>query len=650
MLADSQGARILQLRVRGTKLDSLRTQLRMSQLLNDVELRPSNLPPSAILCVRRLCDPMPSSLHLHGHAVRPPQRWTQALVASLDECVRRAARPLRQPAPADADAVLFADRAEMLACLALDEANGLLAYRWWWRTLVPEQQSNRMVGSTWLKTPHDIPAALAYLAASADAVRIVRSMDEVTVDALLDAVLATFNLRDLASRMRAPMAATTDPRSASIGLSVDTESGTAVTVHDEDAPLDDAKTQSRPNSALSAPWSQRAPEGLDASLTPLRRFFLGVALSLVRDPGRVRARSFALAAHRWRQSENAEFDASQPADTKQPVVMMDAESDAIHHHRSLQKADRSVPRARGPETNATSTSPAADHDGAPEWTPQRTEAHSKRDDITCTDWAVGESVQALETDDPAVVSETELPISTAFGGLFYLLNLAVHLGFYADYAMPWKRELGLPIWDFVTLIGSELLGGTPSDPVWSLLTALAGRDDDTPPGSAFSPPDEWRVEPAWLDAFPEKTMRMDSSSGGWLRIRHPAGFLLAELPAADESELDDLRARYNVEIDRTPFDDSPAKPASPLRRWLNWLTPYVRARLRRALVLPKTEDPVAMLLRHNARIYVTQTQLDVMLSLDTLPIEIRLAGLDRDPGWLPAAGRKIRFHFESSGE
>jgi hypothetical protein len=28
-----------------------------------------------------------------------------------------------------------------------------------------------------------------------------------------------------------------------------------------------------------------------------------------------------------------------------------------------------------------------------------------------------------------------------------------------------------------------------------------------------------------------------------------------------------------------------------------------------------------------------------------LPLQIRFAGLDRDPGWVPAAGRFITFHF-----
>jgi len=35
----------------------------------------------------------------------------------------------------------------------------------------------------------------------------------------------------------------------------------------------------------------------------------------------------------------------------------------------------------------------------------------------------------------------------------------------------------------------------------------------------------------------------------------------------------------------------------------------------------------------------------VRLSLTELPLEIRLAGLDRDPGWIPAAGRFLAFHF-----
>ena len=38
-------------------------------------------------------------------------------------------------------------------------------------------------------------------------------------------------------------------------------------------------------------------------------------------------------------------------------------------------------------------------------------------------------------------------------------------------------------------------------------------------------------------------------------------------------------------------------------------------------------------------------QLVARFGLRELPIEVRLSGLDRDPGWVPAAGRFVAFHF-----
>jgi hypothetical protein len=37
---------------------------------------------------------------------------------------------------------------------------------------------------------------------------------------------------------------------------------------------------------------------------------------------------------------------------------------------------------------------------------------------------------------------------------------------------------------------------------------------------------------------------------------------------------------------------------------------------------------------------------DVVMSRDAVSIAVRLAGLDRDPGWLPSFGRIIKIHFE----
>jgi hypothetical protein len=45
-------------------------------------------------------------------------------------------------------------------------------------------------------------------------------------------------------------------------------------------------------------------------------------------------------------------------------------------------------------------------------------------------------------------------------------------------------------------------------------------------------------------------------------------------------------------------------------------------------------------------VVVTETRLDVTFALERLPVEVRLSGLDRDPGWVPAAGRYVAFNYE----
>ncbi len=78
--------------------------------------------------------------------------------------------------------------------------------------------------------------------------------------------------------------------------------------------------------------------------------------------------------------------------------------------------------------------------------------------------------------------------------------------------------------------------------------------------------------------------------------------------------------------------------------WLTDLLPHIRARLHLALGID--DDLAEILLHHEARITITPTHFDVFFPLADHPIEIRLSGLDRNPGWVPAAGRFIAFHYD----
>ena len=80
--------------------------------------------------------------------------------------------------------------------------------------------------------------------------------------------------------------------------------------------------------------------------------------------------------------------------------------------------------------------------------------------------------------------------------------------------------------------------------------------------------------------------------------------------------------------------------------WLTDLLPHIKARLILALGLDDEASLADILLHHHARVTVTPTHLDVFFPLSDHPIEIRLSGLDRNPGWVPAAGRFIAFHYD----
>jgi hypothetical protein len=108
--------------------------------------------------------------------------------------------------------------------------------------------------------------------------------------------------------------------------------------------------------------------------------------------------------------------------------------------------------------------------------------------------------------------------------------------------------------------------------------------------------------------------------------RDPAWQLLAELAQRDPK----------VE----PGSDAPFA----VRPWLVSVMPRVREHLARTL--HRRRGAGALVCRCGGRVAVTASHVDVHFPLAELPIVIRLAGLDRDPGWIPAAGRFVAFHFE----
>src|SRR5512133_822879 len=140
--------RIARLRWRGGG-DALAARRTAERALAAVEWGPRD---GGILCVRRLRGTLRA-----GGSPGPWRDHMEALAAS-------AARPWHEPVPARAQAVVFADRAELLACLARDAAQGAAALAWWWPALLGAPADRAAVLQLWQQDPAPVPLALRHLA------------------------------------------------------------------------------------------------------------------------------------------------------------------------------------------------------------------------------------------------------------------------------------------------------------------------------------------------------------------------------------------------------------------------------------------------------------------------------------------------------
>lgn len=587
----------------GKGLNSLATSARPQGSTSALQRRltmamphPSGLPAAAILCVRTLRSPLPGSLSTH--AGRASRSWEQAVAVSLQQLVGRAVRPAHGAVPVHAEAVLFADRAEMLACLAHDSCQGLIGLHWWWKSLFYGQDPSQAVVSAWLAQPTYLPAALQHLTQMGQVIPFIQSLHSTEIQRMVQHIIAYFALYEL------------QPLYAAEQTSALTEQ---------------AQQWRLSHSPQSASWQRWAPESADAKLQLEQQWLLAIGLTLMRAPAVARSSTFAHALlYEQHGARTPPFEHTAQYEQHNAHILV------LTHATLYEKSEERERIDAYPPTSVH----AAFH--------ERSEEHKPV------------AAPMLLASEPYADEILEAEIDTELGGLFYLINLSLFLGLYSDFTAPLQPGIALNIWDFLALLGQALTSEKRQiDPVWQLLACLAGRSIQEPPGRDFMPPESWRVPAEWLQPFTEEDPWRWIVHNGRVQVWHPARFLVLDvaLEVADPfTQLaTELQAYGPVEIvpgRRPPLPARGKRSARVLTRWLGWLMPYVRARLQRALGLAPADDLATVLCRHYAHISLTTTHLDLVFALDHLPIEVRLSGLDRNPGWVPAAGRSIAFSFE----
>ena len=658
---ESRSLNLRHVRLKGMA-DGRCARLRLESALSVLDFASCGLPPRALLVVKRVAPMVP----LRSVGERGDSDFGRAVEAELKLKARQAIRPWVDVGSIQAVAVLFADEAELAACLVRDWLHGTLSGCWWARSVLDGVSLPQWWRRDLLPRGDLLPPVVEHLAAQAVASDWVARLNDGELAVATAAVVDSHGLTAIAE---------------------DTGGGSSGS----------ATWPSRIGRADKAAEDKAADElvrivpevQLAGGSSPARQF-IAVTLGLQRAPAWTRSGQFVLALRSMGPT---------------PLVRQ-------FHHRVLpipREASTGPTRARADEAMAGTPDPGL---AGAEPEVQRLPAAAKisvylRDQYTATDvdpvvapvqhvlqgpmrdqvadLADGDAlvpnaaqpsawvnrspwpqerplVAGIDLDPPSIHAISIRSIETDFGGLFYLLNPALALGLYGDFTQPRHPGIALSPWDWLALIGRTWFGRPiVRDPVWGLLAHLAGRPPGQAPGSGFAPPRDWSVPSDWPVPWGLAQPLEVQTRGGRLRLRHPAGFLLADLPRvpglAPLVQARDLCGRWPAlgeagvrPLARTCKNASQTLCAGTgenrvLARWLGRLLPYLKARLTLALGAADPALVPALVCRHPARVHCSATALDLHLSLDELPIELRIAGLDRDPGWIPAADRSVAFHF-----
>jgi hypothetical protein len=533
--------RIRRFRVADQSADVLALRRRVERAFAGRAFRPAGVSASAIVCVRSFRTPRPIG----------SVGWREHFDHEIQRVVAGAVRPFRETVPAGALAVAFEDEAELLACLARDWRRGD-GGAWWWCALVGHAISEDDVVAELIKSPQAVPAAIESLALTGMVREVIGGLSTASCTRLLNDLAAAFAVPN------GDAALTADPDRVDRRI----EGLLAL------AP----RLQRRAEAAVMLPPGQRLRD-----IELAQRRLVATALMLNRDPTIARTPNVVAAIAKGWCPETETTLATFPAAYSSPSAGEDASS-----AQASPLISRSTSRdgSRPADYPSIRLSPPPVADAVVIDDHRRGRPRDRRPSI----------------DAPAVELEARSPVShlpertlenaawpptrtmtfveSAFAGVLYLINVALHLEWYGDFTQPTRPGLALPIGDFLALVGERVCGQSlRRDPLWILLAGFADREPDDPPGADATPPE-----------------------------------------------------------------------GLTLQTWVDSLTGQLAERTATAIGV-EPELALSFLCIRAGRMALSATRLDVEFALADHALVLRLAGLDRNPGWVPAAGRIVEFHF-----
>jgi len=631
------------------------------------------LPPQAVLLLRRLALDLPPSALDRLPDMRLRRGVAGAARGAIADAAANAARPALGPVADAATAVLFGDESELLACLARDGIDGRLD-GWWWRQWLGRGHPD-WIGA-WARRPAQIPAALRLLTRAGLAAPVLGALARAgwAVDAR--AGLAALDGRDAMNAPAAPAGAARPARDGDdAGRPVAVAPRGAGATADAGAPADDVCA---PDDARSANDADGADAAVDAAVDTVAQAATrtddasAATGATVRPPRRARLHDTAAPAIAPRAAPGADAALLHDRAGESTAAHDGAAAATVAAGRLRDLADDAAASAAPQHASAPDRiDAAAQSDPAappPHIAPQDARrARRSRAGVGTTATLARQTARLLAADGPRALPraatapgtagaqtagrgtaaraapDAPLPASAApqsapldaaprcvithHARLLFLVNLLLGDGLYPDFTRPRDPGFPLPLWRLLALIGLRLIGpALRDDPLWPLLDRLGA---DLPVRDERDLARDWPL-PAARPARRSRPMRRFRP----LQPSQP----LRRLPAGTGG----VRARAAAPR-RHPHRRTP--PAAALACWLEGYLASLRARLAPALGLRPGLVGRA-LVGPAERLWVSEAEIVAVMTLDAHPVEWRLAGLDRDPGPLPGAGRDLRFVFE----
>ncbi len=280
--------------------------------MGSLQANTSNIPPSAVLIVRQLMDPLPKQLNLSVSMARIDSTWERAVQNKLSDIYQRAARPKLGSVPANAVAVVFTDEAEMLAFLTLDLVHGEAGSNWWWRTFLRNTpySASEHVTRLWCDRPRLVPVILNHLAECRQAEIVMENFSSEQVLRIVSVMNRAYMLPDV-TQDRYADPSTLFAESSTVDGIPSFKAG--YFYNDQARQVQETNVTSfTPGYRLGTamPWDDWLPSGLvPAHLSREKAYLLGVGLTLHQASAAARSEVFLQKLQQWWLMSSSSFAA-----------------------------------------------------------------------------------------------------------------------------------------------------------------------------------------------------------------------------------------------------------------------------------------------------------------------------------------------------